>query len=97
MKKNLQQVGFENNESICLYCKVQRFRNPDNLPLDSNPKKGSFASPPPPWGGGGKASSMKQADLQDTFRKAIVISPDLVSYSITYLSYEDSRKHRRGP
>jgi hypothetical protein len=56
-------------------------------------------------GGKKKASPMKQADLQDMFKKAsqgvctctIVVSPDLVSYSITYFSYEDSRKHRREP
>jgi hypothetical protein len=50
-----------------------------------------------------KASSMKQADLRDMFKKGsksvctstVVVSPDPLSP--TPSSCEDSRKHRRGP
>jgi hypothetical protein len=40
-----------------------------------------------------KSSSMKQADLMDN--RCGISYP--VSYSINFFSYEDSRKHRRGP
>jgi hypothetical protein len=48
---------------------------------------------------------MKDADLRDTFKRAsksvcastVVVSPEPVSQSFDVFSYEDSRKHRRGP
>jgi len=49
---------------------------------------------------------MKQAHLMDMLKKAskcvhtsttVVISWLLVSYSINFCNYKDSRKHRRGP
>jgi hypothetical protein len=48
---------------------------------------------------------MKQADLGDMFKKAsksactstVVVSPDIVSYSISFLSCEGSRKHKEDP
>jgi hypothetical protein len=53
-----------------------------------------------------KFSSMKQADLRDMFTKAsnsactstVVVPPDpLFPTLINFFSYEDSRKHTRGP
>jgi hypothetical protein len=52
-----------------------------------------------------EASSMKQADLWDMFKKdsksictsTLVVPPDPLSHSINFFSYEDSRKHIREP
>ena len=73
----------------------------DNLALeDCSTKNGSFAFFRE------KASSMRQADLRDIFKKTFksicisagVVSPDPLSPALSnFFSYKDSRKDRRGP
>ena len=96
-----------NPHNICAFCTGQflhssiwQYGNTDNLALEeSNPKTRSFDFYQK------KASSTKQVDLRDMFKKAfksvctsnIVVSSSLLSYSMNFFCYEESMKHRRRP